>query len=134
MAQIVSICIKNYYEECLSVLMEYGAEPNEIYLPKNIELIESKVHVENGGLLFSNNVIGLLYDKYNPIELCIISTLYNKVLNIQLKEKIIAQYLNLLESKNSIKTFLDKKLNIKAKNKKTIEMQNIVKNVIHMCE
>ena len=26
------------------------------------------------------------------------------------------------------------KLNIKVKNKKTIEMQNIVKNVIHMCE
>lgn len=133
-SDLVSICIKNDYEECLSVLMEYGADPNEIDLPKNIGLIESKIHVESGGLLFSNNIIGLLHDKYTPIELCIISTLYNQVLNIQIKEKIIQQYLDSMETKNLIKTFLNQKLNIKAKNKKTIEMQNIVKNVIHMCE
>ena len=115
---LVSICIKNDYDKCLSVLMDYGADPNEIDLPKNIGLIESKVHVESGGLLFSNNIIGLLHNKYNPTELCIISTLYNQVINIQTKEKIIQKYLDSMETKNSIKTFLNQKLNTKAKKQK----------------
>ena len=104
-SDLVSICIKNDYDECLSVLMEYGADPNEIDLPKKIELIESKVHVESGGLLFSNNIIGLLHDKYNPIELCIISTLYNQVLNIQAKEKNNTNVFKFDGQKDSIKTF-----------------------------
>jgi hypothetical protein len=130
---LILICLKNDYEECLKVLIRHGADPNNIN-PINITLVESRVHIDSGGVLFADNIMGLLYDKYNPIEICIINTLYNSKIKYTVKQDIINKYLNSLENKNEIKVLFEKIINIKVITDISRNIQKVVKDVIHMCE
>ena len=130
---LVLICLKNDYVDCLKVLIKHGADPNHIK-SINISLVETYIHLDSGGVLFKNNIIGLLHGKYNPTELCIISTIYNTRLIENEKKDIVCKYLGMIENKAVILEFFTKILNIKTVTEVSRKIQQNVKNVIHMCE
>jgi hypothetical protein len=130
---LVLICLKNEYNKCLKVLLDFGADPNFINT-SNITLKESEEHIEGGGILFYNDINMLLHEKYNPIELCIISLTYKIDANEHRIKPILIKYINALEDKQTILEFFNAIMNIKSITTITSQIQSMVENVIHMCE